>query len=111
MSIIEALALPDTKERAMAEYEFKYDDSDGPEVNFFKACDIILQLETQLQDISKRYCDERMIECSNVSQLAIEQWVYNKKFLRQFFAKANISLNTIRERFGERADILIQILS
>ncbi len=83
-----------------------------PEEKFFICAETLIRLNKELKEMSAKYCEERMVDRDNVIQLAIEQWTYNKKFLRQFRAQAtDISDEEIRQRFGEDAEILFRILA
>ncbi len=111
MSIIKALGLPDTKERAKAEYENRFSPDATPEEKFLICAETLIKLNEQLKEMSAKYCEERMVDRDNVIQLAIEQWTYNKKFLRQLRAQAlDVSDKEIRERYGDDAEILFEIL-
>jgi hypothetical protein len=111
MSVIKALGLPDTKERAKAEFENRYSPDATPEERFWICAETLIKLNKELNEMSAKYCSERMVDRDNVIQLAIEQWTYNKKFLHQFRTQAtDISDEEIRQRFGEDAEILFSVL-
>ncbi len=108
MSIIKALGLPDARERANAEFQNRFSSDSTPEEKFLICAETLISLNKELKEMSAKYCEERMVDRDNVIQLAIEQWTYNKKFLRQFRAQAaDISDEEIRQRFGEDAEILL----
>ncbi len=110
MSIVKSLGLPEIKTRAEYDFKYKYPDGATSEENFHKAADILLDLHEQLKEMSKHYCDDDMVDRPNVIQYAIEQWTYNKKFFRQFRTESGITDEEIKSRYGDKSDILLEIL-